>query len=288
MKITEDKNDILVFEDLFNLTHTFDCGQCFRWKKTDENTYIGVAFGKVLKISAMPDGSFRFFNTTKQDFYDIWHNYFDFGCDYSEIQKHLSEDEVVKDAIKTGYGIRILRQDIFEIILSFIISANNNIPRIKLIIERFCENFGKKINSDYGTFYSFPTPCDLEHITKEDLAPIKAGFRDKYLIDAIKKINSGEVDLLKLKTASYEDAKTELLKINGIGEKVANCCLLFGLYKHESFPVDVWVKRIMSHYYFNSQDPDCDLHSFAKEKFGIYCGFAQQYLFYHAREIKLK
>lgn len=287
MKITKDKNDILVEESLFNLTHTFDCGQCFRWNKTGENEYTGVALGRVLKIS-QEGGFFRFFDTSEEDFYNIWLKYFDFDTDYKKIHASLSFDETVKEAIKTGYGIRILHQDIFETILSFIISANNNIPRIKLIIERLCASFGSEIKSPYGSFYTFPTPGQLHGVTKEDLAPLKAGFRDKYLIDAVKKVNSGELDLKALKNADYSAAKQELLKVSGIGEKVANCILLFGLYKHEAFPIDVWVKRVMSHYYFGGAEPDCDLMEFAKEKFGDFAGFAQQYLFYHARGIKLK
>ncbi len=288
MNLKRDKNDIIISDfSCFTLADTFDCGQCFRWNAISENEYIGVAYGKVLKI-AKEENSFRFFNTTLSDFEKIWKSYFDFDRDYLKIQKILSADKVLEDAIKSGGGIRLLMQDTFETIISFIISSNNNIPRIKLIIERFCSLFGEKIISPFGEFYSFPTIDTLKNIRLCDLAPIKAGFRDKYIIDAIEKISSGEVCLDALATMDYDGAKKELLKIKGIGEKVANCILLFGLGKYNAFPIDVWVKRVMSHYYFNDGEPTCDLAEFADSKFGNYSGFAQQYLFYHARLTKLK
>lgn len=284
MKITSDKNDIILHDvPCFNLTHTFECGQCFRWNKTGENEYTGVVFSRVLKIK-QEENTFRFFNTTENDFFEIWANYFDLNFDYQAMQNSLSTDETLKKAINSGNGIRILHQDLFETIISFIISANNNIPRIKLIVERLCEAFGKKIFSPFGTFYSFPTPEDLKNVSLEDLAFLKAGFRDKYIKDATDKINHNEIDLNSLKTTPTEKAKSELLKIKGVGEKVANCILLFSLHRCESFPVDVWVKRVMSKYYFSQNEPNCDLGEFAKEKFGAYSGFAQQYLFYYERE----
>lgn len=288
MNFHEDKSDIILDDiSCFALSDTFDCGQCFRWNKTSENEYTGVAHNRVLKIAKEGD-SFRFFSTTKDDFEKIWMKYFDFEKDYLKIQETLSSDEILKNAIKSGNGIRILMQDPFETIISFIISANNNIPRIKLIIERFCSLFGKKIESEYGSFFSFPDISEIKDIQISELAPIKAGFRDKYIIDAIKKISSGEVCLETLIKLDYENAKKELLKIKGIGEKVANCILLFGLGKHNAFPIDVWVKRVMSHYYFGDKEPCTDLSGFAHEKFGEYSGYAQQYLFHHARLTKLK
>lgn len=288
MKILTQNNDLILKDiNCFDLTQTFDCGQCFRWNLSAENEYTGVALGHVLRIIRENDG-FRLLNTSEDDFLNVWKNYFDFDRDYLKIQKVLSSDNVLKNAISSGSGIRILRQDVFETIISFIISANNNIPRIKLIIERFCNLFGKKISSDFGEFYSFPSIDDLKGISQADLAPIKAGFRDKYIIDAINKISSGEINLQNLLTLDYKNAKNELLKIKGVGEKVANCILLFSLGKYNAFPVDVWVKRVVGHYYFNDASPDTDIAEFADNKFGEYGGFAQQYLFYHARMTKLK
>ena len=288
MKIITDNNDIILNNtSCFDLTHIFECGQCFRWNKTADNEYLGIAFGKVLKISKESSG-FRFKNTTVDDFNSVWKNYFDLDFDYSAVQKTLSCDAVLKEAIKSGFGIRILRQELFETIISFIISQNNNIPRIKLIIERFCREFGNKISLPDGIFYSFPSAKSLAGITLSDLAFLKAGFRDKYILDAINKINSGKINLSKLKTMDFDTAEQTLLEIKGIGKKVANCILLFSLHHVNAFPVDVWVKRVMSNYYFGGKEPGCDLYEFAKKKFSPYGGFAQQYLFYHARENKLK
>lgn len=284
MNVTIDKNDLIISDiDCFDLTHTFECGQCFRWESTADNEYIGIASSHVLKISKEAN-SFRLYNTSKKDFNDFWKDYFDLEFDYALMQRSLKSDNVVADAIKSGSGIRILHQDLFETIISFIISQNNNIPRIKLIIDRLCRNFGKEISTPFGKFYSFPAPEDMKNVTLSDLAFLKAGFRDKYIKDAIDKINNSDIDLNFLKTADTETAKKELLKIKGVGEKVANCILLFALHKYDSFPVDVWVKRVVSKYYFAGNEPNCDLSAFAKDKFGNYCGFAQQYLFYYERE----
>lgn len=288
MKITTDNKDVILSDtSCFDLTHIFECGQCFRWNKTTDNEYLGIAFGKVLKISKENNG-FRFKNTTVEEFNSVWKNYFDLDFDYLAVQKTLSCDAVLKETIKSGFGIRILRQELFETIISFIISQNNNIPRIKLIIERFCQEFGNKISLPDGIFYSFPSAESLAGVTLSDLAFLKAGFRDKYILDAINKINSGTINLSKLKTMDFDTAEQTLLEIKGVGKKVANCILLFSLHMVNAFPVDVWVKRVMSNYYFGGKEPGCDLYEFAKKKFSPYGGFAQQYLFYHARENKLK
>ncbi len=285
MNYVQDKNDIILYEEHFNLTHTFECGQCFRWNSADEKGYLGIAMGKLLKVSRVRDGAFRFYDITLKDFEDIWLDYFDLNTDYGKIKQSLSGDSVLKEAIQSGYGIRLLNQDVFETVMSFIISANNNIPRIKLIIERLCQSFGKKLS---GNFYTFPSPEAMKGVNVSDLACLKAGFRDKYLVDAVEKITSGEVCLKNIKSLSFEDAKKELLKIKGIGEKVANCILLFSLNKRSAFPVDVWVKRVVGHYYGDSVSHDSDFDKFAKERFGDLSGYAQQYLFYHARELNLK
>lgn len=273
--IVENVND-------FNLTHTFECGQCFRWDKTADGSFVGVAHDRVIGLEII-DNSLIISNTSQKDFDLIWKNYFDLDCDYSKIKKCLSKDETVKKAISYGGGIRILNQDLWECIISFIISANNNIPRIKGIINRFCEIFGKKVSFMGKDYYTFPTPQDLEGITLDDLAVLRAGFRDKYIIDAISKVLSGEVCLDKIKNSTLADAKAELLKIKGIGNKVSDCILLFGAGRKETFPVDVWVKRVISNLY-SEETCGRDIYEFAKEKFGEHAGVAQQYLFYYMRE----
>ena len=271
----------------FNLRHIFDCGQCFRWNEINENTYLGVAKGKVLKITQNSD-TVRLFNTTKDDFDNIWHQYFDLDRNYGDIKKALCNDEIMKSATKYGDGIRILNQDLWETVVSFIISASNNIPRIKGIIERLCALYGNEIEYMDEIYYSFPDYQTLATLTCNDLAPIKAGYRDKYIIDAAKKFADGTLSDAYIRSLSTLEAKKALLTVNGIGEKVANCILLFGLSRTESFPVDVWIKRIMEYCYFDGETSIDNISSLAKEKFGNLGGFAQQYLFFYAREEKIR
>lgn len=275
-----DNNTILNDMPDFDLEQTFMCGQCFRWNKLSDNTFSGVAFGKMLKISLL-DGKFVLHGVTQADYYDIWEKYFDISRDYGEIKKNLSAGPVMEKAIAAGGGIRILRQDVWETLISFIISASNNIPRIKKIITALCENFGEKLDDGY---YSFPSPRQLQDITAEQLAPIRAGFRAKYIADAVSKVTSGEVDLYNLYNLDTESARKELLKIRGVGNKVADCILLFALGRTEVFPVDVWINNTMCKLYPNRCTSVEQARSAGREIFGEHCGIAQQYLFYYARE----
>lgn len=288
MKIQVSGSDIIITGCTeFDLVHTFECGQCFRWNKTEDGQYEGV-FGKKALKAAQQDDKITLFNTTIDEYENIWKGYFDLERDYAGIQKILSkDDDVLKNAVKEGRGIRILSQEPFETIISFIISANNNIPRIKLIIERMCTLFGQKIEAYGKEYYTFPDAKKIAALSREDLAPIKAGFRDKYILDAAQKICSGEVDIDKIATMDYESAKSELKKIKGVGDKVANCILLFGFGHKNAFPVDVWIRRILEYYYFDGGSVG-DIEEFAKKRFGELGGFAQQYLFYYARENKLE
>ena len=278
----EFKNDNVYITGVqdFDLEQTFMCGQCFRWNKTSENSYTGVACGKVLKISLIDD-NIVLHGTTPNDYHNIWEKYFDLPRNYAEIKKALAVDEVMEKAIGAGSGIRILKQDIWETIISFIISASNNIPRIKKIITALCENFGEPLTDG---FFSFPSPEKLRGITIQDLAPIRAGFRAKYIVDAVNKINSGEVNIFSLDSLDTESAKKELLKINGVGNKVADCILLFALGRMEVFPVDVWINNTMCKLYPDRCTTILSVRTAGREIFGNYCGIAQQYLFYYARE----
>lgn len=284
--ITKGKDLVVTGLRDFNLKHIFDCGQCFRWNEQENGTYLGVAMGRALKLTQEGD-TVIFYQTTKKDFTDIWSRYFDLDTDYGKIKKTLSADGIMKKATKYGSGIRILKQSLFETVISFIISASNNIPRIKGIVERLCALYGEEIEYMGKTYYSFPDIKTMSSLTKEDLSPIKAGFRDKYIIDAVDKFNSGELNYEYLHTLSTKDAKKALMEVKGIGEKVANCILLFGLHRTESFPVDVWIKRIMEYCYFDSEQPIPIIADFAQEKFGNLGGYAQQYLFFYAREEKI-
>lgn len=286
MKVYEKNNDVIL-ENMpdFNLFHTFDCGQCFRWN-CENGGFSGIAMGNYLHI--LRDGEiFIFKDTSLETFNSVWRDYFDLERDYSAIKGELSKDGVLKNAISFGGGIRILNQDAFECLISFIISASNNIPRIKKIIELLCQNFGEKSSNGSIIYNKFPTAEKISSLTIEDLQVIKAGFRDKYILAAAKAVTSGQLDLNALKKASFDYAKSQLLRLSGVGEKVASCILLFGLGKSEGFPVDVWVKRIMEYCYFEEPQSKEAILEFAKNKFGNLGGFAQQYLFYWARENKI-
>ena len=286
MEIYEE-NGNLILKNVrdFSLCQTFDCGQCFRWEKTGDS-HFGIAYGMPLKISQKGD-VITLYSTSRDAWDKVWNRYFDMDRSYSEIKKKLSCDPVMKIASDFGCGIRLLAQEPFECLISFIISASNNIPRIKKIIDSLCTNFGEKITYLGKDFYTFPTAEKLASLELSDLAVIKAGFRDKYILNAAKAVASGIIDLECLKSASYEYAKSELLKLSGVGNKVADCVLLFSLEKYASFPIDVWVQRIMEHCYFDGEQDKDTIQALAKEKFGELGGFAQQYLFYWARENKI-
>ncbi len=286
MKISEYNNNLVLtnVKD-FNLDNIFDCGQCFRWNKESDSCYVGVANSRALKIMQEGD-TVTFFDTSLADFNDIWFNYFDFDTDYSKIKSILAEDSVMKEATQYGSGIRILNQDLWECVVSFIISASNNIPRIKKIISTLCELYGDEISYLGNIYHSFPSAEKIYSLGIDALVPIKAGFRDKYIISAAK-FFCEEFNQSYFKDLDYYQSKKELMKINGIGNKVADCILLFSLAKRNSFPVDVWIKRVVEHFYFDDKQTIEAIQKFSSEKFGDLGGYAQQYLFYYAREQKI-
>lgn len=271
MEIVEIGDRLLLKKiDCFDLDLTLDCGQAFRWRKNDAGMWHGVAFGKVLDISRTGN-EITLYNTSLSEFEAIWRGYFDLDRDYSGLCEGFCADSNLKTAIESFPGIHVLRQEPWEALSSFIISQNNNIPRIKGIIERFCENFGEPLNS---VDFAFPDAEKISALRVEDLAPVRAGFRAKYLIDAAQKVTSGEVILSKLIEKPFEEAKCELLKIKGVGNKVADCTLLYGCGRTEAFPIDVWVKRVMEELYPGG------LPGFVNGSQGI----AQQYLFHWRRQ----
>lgn len=253
-----------------DLRQTLDCGQSFRWSENNDGSFDGVAYGKKVRVR-LDGGSLFIENTNKEDFENIWKHYFDLDLDYGKIREEISRiHPVLAEAARYAPGIRILRQEPYEALCTFIISQNNNIKRIKGIVQRLCENFGEKISDDT---FAFPSPEKMALLTAEDLAPLRAGFRNRYLIDAAQKVCSGEVDLESCRTLDYEQARKELMKITGVGVKVADCTLLFGLHRIEAFPIDVWMKRAMERLF-----PDM-----AADDFGRYAGIAQQYIFHYSR-----
>lgn len=252
----------------FNLQQTFLCGQCFRWRESEPGVFSGIAYGR--KISVSRKGNKIILSGISKEDIPLWQNYFDLETNYGAIISRLSADKTLRAACECSPGIRILRQEPFETLISFIFSQNNNIPRISLIIDRLCEQFGTKIGEGD---YAFPTAEQLRGITVEELAPIKAGFRARYIADAVQKVNSGEIDFAEIDALSLEPAREKLKSIVGVGDKVADCVLLFAFHKLDAFPKDVWVKRIMTEFYPNGLPP-CTK--------GIE-GIAQQYLFDYVR-----
>ena len=228
----------------------------------------------MLMIKQEKDGAALFFADEAEKEY--WTVYFDCSTDYEKIIEQFSADSVLKEASQQNRGIRILRQEPFETLISFIISQNNNIKRIAGIIDRLCAGFGDRIgtNSDGGGVYAFPSAEALAGLSESDLAPLRAGFRARYILDAARKVQSGEIDLDGIYDMSYEDAKAHLKTITGVGDKVADCVLLFAYHKTEAFPSDVWIKRIVAEYYADGL-PEC---------MGDYRGIAQQYLFEYFRK----
>ncbi len=255
----------------FSLPEILDCGQCFRWQpvENDPDRWQGIAFGRQLLIEKVGEQDFLF-HCREEDFEQFWQSYFDLNVDYSSIKNVLSNDPIMAEASTYAPGIRVLRQDGWEALCTFIISQNNNIKRIRGIVERLCTEFGEALE---GGGYAFPTAERLAAATLEDLAPLRSGFRAKYLLDAARKVADGTVDLSSISDLPYEEAQATLRLIHGVGPKVADCALLFGFYRLDAFPMDVWMKRAMATLYPQG----------FPEELLPYRGIAQQYLFHYAR-----
>lgn len=275
----------------FHLDHIFDCGQCFRWEKQEDGSYIGPAFGKVVQISTAPreNGVDVIIDNCSSDEYGaLWEDYLDMKRDYSSIKNSLTaQDDVLKKASEYGYGIRILKQDFWEATVSFIISQNNNIPRIKGCIESICRNYGEYIG-EYGgkEYYDIPTPEVMASLEIEDLSVAKLGYRAKYLIETAKQVlEEGGIEAVKKQIMNSENPIEELQRFCGIGPKVAACISLFGVGRMDAFPIDVWMRRVMNQLYAIDEKDVKTMKSYAKEHFGEYGGIAQQYLFYYIRSL---
>ncbi len=274
-----EENGVVIISgvDNFSVDQTFDCGQCFRYD-VSENRAVGFAFGKKIEFLQLSRNEIKIAPCTLDEYKSIWERYLCLDTDYTKIREKMSifraDDKKLKDAMETGSGIRLLRQDKWETLCSFIISQNNNIPRIKKLIAALCKA-GAEITG--GSEIDFPSPETLVKMGEDGLFALKTGFRAKYLFDAASKVASDEIDLDEVAKMPTEQAMAELCKIKGVGAKVAACTLLFGFGKYDCFPIDVWVKRVMEEYY-GGQVSGSD--------FGEYAGLAQQYLFYHRRYIE--
>lgn len=281
-------NEGILIENIrdFEVKHIFDCGQCFRWNEKKDGSYSGVAFGRAVNVMKKDDTVY--IRGGKIEDRELWMDYFDLNRDYGEIKEELSKDETLREAISHGEGIRILNQEPFETLISFIISANNRIPMIKRAVENISRRFGEKIELDGEEYFSFPSPERLSRATEEELRECGCGFRGQYIVETTSEIVGGGVDLYKIKSLEMDEAHKELVKLKGIGPKVADCILLFSMGKHEAFPVDVWVKRVMQYFYLAPDVSLKKIRDFGMDKFKELAGFAQQYLFYYARDLKGK
>ena len=274
----------------FELKDIFECGQCFRFNKQEDESYTGVVGNNVINVKKV-DNEIHIRSVGQDNLEELVVNYFDLNRNYEQIKDKLSKiDENMQKSISYGKGIRILNQDLWETIISFIISANNNIPRIKGIIDRMSERYGKKIIFEGKEYYTFPTIDELSKASVEDLRTLGLGFRDVRVYETTKMIKNKEVDLEQLKNEKdFNKVRNTLLTLPGVGQKVADCILLFSTLKRwEAFPIDVWVRRVMNELYIKNPDETKvkkeEIEKIAYEKFGNLAGIAQQYLFYWKRE----
>ena len=251
---------------------TFECGQCFRWNADENGGYVGVASGRAARVFTR--GGMAVIECDEADI-GFWREYLDMDTDYVKARESVMLGEYLTECAEYGRGIRILRQDKWEALCSFIISQCNNIPRIKSIVEKLCAMFGEAMETPWGVKYSFPTASRVALLEEPELAPLRSGYRASYIINAARAVASGDIDLEYAATLDGNEARKYLKSLNGVGDKVANCAVLFGLHRMDAFPVDVWIKRALKENLPAGFDP---------ATLGDYAGLAQQYMFFHARE----
>jgi N-glycosylase/DNA lyase len=274
----------IVVDDSFLISQILECGQSFRYKHIENNIYDIIAFEKRIRINQV--GKHVYMDCSNEEYNRLWVRYFDMDRDYEQIQSVLVKiDPVLKKAITEKKGLRILRQAPFEMLLTFILSQNKAIPQIKVLVERLCETYGQMVLDHYGSYYTFPTAEVLAEVSVEAWRKLKVGFRAPYLYDAIQKVVEGVIDFAAIEEMEDNMARDKLMEINGVGQKVADCILLFAFGRVEVFPLDIWVRRMMTHAYFNDQMiTDQIILEFADRYFKGLGGLAQQYLFYYGRD----
>lgn len=273
MQITMQDNQLFVTgSSRFSARQTFTCGQCFRWTEQPDGSYLGIVRGIPARVSDQ-DGALVL-SSDEQQFSQLWRNYFDCDTDYAAICDSFAVDAFTAAAADFGRGIRILRQEPWEALCTFILSQCNNIPRITGIVDRLCTLLGEPISFEQQTLHAFPSPEQLASCTPEDLASLRAGYRTPYLIAAAQAVCSGTVDFSALSRMGTDAARREIMQLRGVGRKVADCFLLFGLHKLDAFPVDTWMKKAAAYY-------SGDMKRFINSP---YAGVYQQYFFFYTRE----
>ncbi len=259
---------------LFSLDDTLDCGQCFRFHR-EEGGWRGVAGNRPLFLREQPGG--LLLSCCREEFEEFWRGYFDLDRDYAALRDQYLAIPALQECARYAPGIRVLRQDAWEALISFILSQNNNVKRIQGIVSRLCSLFGAPCGEDPsepdGLAHAFPLPAVLAERTEEELAPLRAGWRTGYVLDAARKVASGEINLSAIAAAPLSEAREKLQSIRGVGPKVADCVLLYGMGRTEAFPMDVWMKRAMKELF-----PGC-----TPADFGECAGIAQQYIFHYCR-----
>lgn len=285
LDIKEGSEGLILREDSFKVDHIFECGQCFNFRKNDDGSFTAVFLGKIINLLEC-DGYTLIRNVSLDDFYDIFYDYFDLGTDYKLIKEELSGSEILKKASDYGYGIRILNQDLFETTISFIISANNQIPRIKKAVRIISERYGDYLGEYLGEeYYSFPSPEVLAKVDPLELREYaRVGFRDVRIVQTAQAFVDGFLNFEDEKNLTDIDLHKRLNELPGIGPKVADCIMLFAYHRRQTFPVDVWIKRVMETLFIGKEVPKKQVDNYAREIFGDLAGYAQQYLFYYGRE----
>ncbi|WP_042273404.1 DNA-3-methyladenine glycosylase family protein [[Clostridium] dakarense] len=282
-----EKDNMVVVENIcdFHIDQIFDSGQGFRWKKQDDNSYTCVVKGKIINVSQI--GNVLYLrNTNIDDFKNLWYKYFSLDVDYSSIKDKISKiDDNLKDAVEFGHGLRILDHDEWEMLITFILSTNNSIQMVTKVIDTLCERYGDYIGEYEGEkYYAFPTPQKLASLSLDELRECKTGFRDKYIKSVSEIVSTNQLDLYSLSNLDSDDCINNLKSLSGVGMKVADCIAMFSMRKCDIFPVDIWMKRVMTEFYLDTDMSIPKIRSFAIEKFGYLSSYVQQYLFYYARE----